>query len=582
MNCCIPDGVDINAPVKSEVIMERTWSSPIVGVFSVLYVIVVIALAGLSMASLPTPEPCVGSAVWAAQKEAILKQTARFFLESSGAMSEMIEDNPQALVAGIGLMFGSIFFLLLGFRFIPKAITWCLAVVNIVVWCACGVWLKVKFDTDIAFALFAAAAIMAIVLLVKKTAVNEAAMLFKAATYCIFANPSMLLMTFIIQCVILLLGALMVGGIVSSALAGDFVANTGTICKPGECLSITIIDSGVSKSLTCAYQKKSWASGVNYMLSFSFTYMMLNFKMLRLYMVSVVTALWYWETDSNRRAWKACLGMKWAMSYGYGVVASAAIIVAIVDQITRQVQSKVQMCLNCCNPLFWIFYIVVKVFKDVMYALATFSMIMGAITGEGFCLSANRAYFTLKGRFSTLFVVGGVSRTILFSFANMISFAAYLLVLQIVQPEVFNPAEMTGTLKTAWQMLIIILGMFATSYAIVTFLLVSLLAGILPTEAQAFLMGMFCGALVSYLMNYFAEVFLDVVNALFAVAEIDRKNGVVPGENCAEGTPGAFASYYYTEMSKAETTAAAGQQVATGTAIQQGAPVEGVAINAGY
>jgi len=556
--------------------MERKWSSPIVGVFAILYTLTTIGLCGLSMSSLPSGEACVGPEVWATSKNEVLKQLVSFFTGGSSALAEIISDNPLALAGAVGMMCGAVIFLMVGFRFCPKIMTWSLSFLTIFIWTALGVYMKIEFQADFAYVLFVMAVFGSIVLYCKRTAVNEAAMLFKAATYVITANPGMVLMTLLIQGVILAYGALLIGGIFSSVVAGT-LSPVSTISASD--LTITID----GKSIYCLYEKTSWGSNVYTFLSLSFTYQLLNFKMIRLYMVSVTTALWYWETDNTRVSWKACTGMKWAMSYGWGVVATAAIIVSLVDQITRIVMSKVQMCMNACNPFFWICYVVVAIFKEAVYALATFSMIMGAITGESFCLSASRAHFTLKGRFSTLFVVSGVSRTVVFSFATIVSFGSFLFVLKTVDTE--NIIEWSSLI---WQVVITVLGLFSCSYSILTVFLVTIVSGILPSHVVSttapFLAALFAGALVNYLMVYFSEILLDVVNALFALAEIDRKNGIVPAENAPEGSPAAFTNYYYTEMSNKEVQVTQGGQVQgyqqhvqvpmQGTVVQ-GQPVQG-------
>lgn len=588
MGCFIPDGVDEKAPVKSEVIMDRTWSSPIIAAVALLYVLATFILACYSASVFPTPEPCVGPEKWATSKAYLLNQTAQFFISGGNGFAEVITDHPESMGLAIGMVFGSVILLFVGFRFLPKLTTWGLSLLSIVIWIAMGVYLLVEFKADIGYALLVMAAIFIAVLIFKRSAINEAAILFKMSTYCIVANPGMLGMTLIIQICLILMATLMIAGIVSAAFAGTFMSEAAYNALPLDkqlaavAFPINITDT---TSILCYYGRSSWAKSAYTFLSFSFGYMMLNFKMIRLYMVSVTTALWYWETPENRRSCKSCLGLKWALSYGFGVVASAAIIIAIVDQVVRTTTSKMSTCLNCCNPLFWICWVLVQVYKEVMYALATFSMIIGAITGEGFCLSATRALYTLKGRFSTLFVVSGVSRTVVFGFANMVAFCAFLAAFNMTgvalgcpplyardfttlcpsTPNATDPIE-GGTIRTLYQLTLVFVGLISVKYAIVSIFLVLLLATVdsIAKQGADWLLAMFVGSVANYLLTYMAEVLLDVVNSLFAIAEIDRKNGVVPGENCAEGTPGAFASYYYTEMSKMEQTNVGANSVQTG------------------
>jgi len=204
-------------------------------------------------------------------------------------------------------------------------------------------------------------------------------------------------------------------------------------------------------------------------------------------------------------------------------------------------------------------------------------MILGAITGEGFCLSADRAFRTLKGRFSTLFVVSGVTRTVVFGYAGIISFCVYLATMTIVcaaMPSCSPIGSKGGMLPEIVTTIgLLLVGMIATSYAIPTILTILLLAGIIAGQGyDDVLLGMFTGALSCYLLTFFGEVILDVTNSLFALAEIDRKNGKVPVAGAKEGTPAHFADYYYTEMNAVE---------AANPSLQAGGDTESVAVASG-
>lgn len=610
MGCFTPDGVDTQAPVKSEVIMERTWSSPIISVVALLYVLATVIVAIYSASVFPTPEPCVGPEKWAASKKYILNETSQFFTREGNGFAETLADHPETMVLAIGMVFGSVILLFVGFRFLPRLTTWGLSFLSIMIWIAMGLYLIVEIKANIGIALLVMAAIFVAVLIFKRRAVDEAAILFKMSTYCIVANPGMLGMTLVIQICLILIATLMIAGIVSAAFAGTFMNEAAYNALSYEHQLNTVffyIQITDTTRILCYYGRASWAKSAYVFLSVSFGYVMLNFKMIRLYMISVTAALWYWETPENRRSCKSCLALKWAMSYGFGVVASAAMIVAIVDQVVRTTTSKMSVCLNCCNPLFWICWILVHIYKEAVYALATFSMIIGAITGEGFCLSSIRASHTLKGRFSTLFVVSGVSRTVVFGFANMVAFCVFLAAFHVTGVALgcpplhersfltscsatagateaggFNPAaagatEADGLFKTLFQLTLIFTGLMSVRYPIVSIFLVLLLATVdsIAKSGADWLLAMFVGSVANYLLTYVAEVLLDVVNSLFAIAEIDRKNGVVPGENCAEGTPGAFSSYYYTEMSKMEQTNVGANSIQTGGVVAVAVPMTG-------
>lgn len=562
--------------------MNRTWTNPIIAVIAFVPVLAILGAAGGSMASFPDVASCIGPENYGKYKDIAQQQVTNFLSGGAGALAEQVATYKNAFAVGLGIVFGSVFLLLLAFRFLPKLATWFLCFLNVIVVGSMGVYAIARLNaTALGVTLIIFAALFTFLILFKKSAVNEAAMLFKMSTFAIFANPGMIAMTFLIQLFILGFGAFMIGGIVAAAVAGDFTPGVGIG---------TFSVSLPSGTISCLYSRKAWGPSAYGFLAASLGYIALNFKMVRLYMISVVTAFWYWEDPNNPRPFKSCTGMKWALSYGYGVVATAAIIISIVDQIVRTASSKKNMCIHCCNPLFWVCFILVRVMRETLYALTTFAMIIGAITGEGYCVSANRSYYTLKGRFSTLFTVSGVSRSVVFGFANIISFVAYLATMNLVNQslgyETVGSSMGLASYEILAQFLVFLVGLLAVSYPIVFIFLVLMISGVcieysssgqcnttIGSAAPGFCLGMFVGAIANYLLTYMSEVLLDVMNALFAVAEIDRKNGIVPGQGVVEGTPAYFANYYYTEMAKLETSGA------TVVTIQQGLPqgvVQGV------
>jgi hypothetical protein len=588
--------VDVQSPIKSRVEMDRSvWNNPITAALTALVLLVQFILCLVSMSSLPSLSECVGADVWAAQKEKLQKELGAFLMDGAQTITENIELHPSSIAIVICMVLGCSILLVVCFRMIPKQTTWILAGLNIILITAVGIWLVKEGASDPAIACFVIAAICAVWLFVKRSAVDEAANLFKMCTYAITANPSMIGGAVFLQIVSLALGALYIAGILSSVIAGTF-----TKSKPvagSVPLGVVYTDAGVQ--YVCAYERASWGQNVYYFLSFCFTLAMFNIKMVRLYMVSVVTGLWWWETDSTpaeHKRYKACKGLKWVFTTGFGVVGTAAIIITVVDKIVKSLTNKSSQCANCCNPIFWIFYFLLQVFKEMMYALTTFSMITAALTAEGYWVSVNRCYYTLKGRFTTLFTVSAVSRSVVFGYANIVAFLIYCAIFEALAQKIVN-CGLSGTVKCtfggtlsdsqgaqkAFQYVFVFVGLLSTAYPIVTVCTCLFAAKVFTTfqVGPAWLLAIFLSAIGGYLLTFVAEVFLDVQNSLFCIAEIDRRNGVVPTTGAKEGTPAYFAGFYYTEMAKQPST---GQEVAvvqTAVVVQQGQVVQGTPINSG-
>merc|ERR1719424_1493462 len=311
------------------------------------------------MASLPSIAACVGQENSEKFQEYIREQLEIELTGGSEAFSEAVANHPGGFGLGIGMVVFAAILLIVGFRFAPKLTTWSLSLLNVTLMAVLGVYLlvgQIKSAEGAGF-LFAMAAIYLLILILKKKAVNEAAVLFKMSTYAVFANPGMLGFTVLIQFCAALFGVLILAGCVAGFIAGKFI-NLETTPDAIVQYNITFDLSGTT--FKCGYQRSSWGSGASQFLSFIFAYIMFNFKMIRLYMVAVTTGFWYWDTDAQPTRNRSCTGLKWALSYGFGVVATAAIIISLVDKMVRSVKSKASMCLNCCNPIFWFFWVLVK------------------------------------------------------------------------------------------------------------------------------------------------------------------------------------------------------------------------------
>merc|ERR1712137_889313 len=128
---------------------------------------------------------------------------------------------------------------------------------------------------------------------------------------------------------------------------------------------------------TCVLQPASWPVNARYFVSLMLTWMMWTVLMLRAYMVGGTAGMWYWHSDQNIPN-KACKALSWGATTGFGTVACAGLVVSIMDRLNRAAQSKMADCINCCNPLWWVFRLLMCYLKEMINALSKFCLILAA------------------------------------------------------------------------------------------------------------------------------------------------------------------------------------------------------------
>jgi len=277
--------------------------------------------------------------------------------------------------------------------------------------------------------------------------------------------------------------------------------------------------------------------------------------------VGVTAALWYWHPDTKARAWT---GLKWAMTTSFGTLSLGGLVVTILDRINQWASSKTTACCcMCCNPIYLIFYIVMLIYKEIINALAKFCVLIAAITGEDFFVCVGRSYYTLKGKFSTLFVVDAVAKLVMYSASGVFSIAMWAFAWFVAAG--ISGEDTIGFQSSMWanglgyQILLILLWILAVLlvYYPLIGIVVCVLWGSLVYGfyfGTSYLIGIFAGALANYFFTFFADVILDVTSAMFTIVRIDHKNGIKIQGDLSEGSPAAVGNYYYKLSGDADTT----------------------------
>jgi len=210
--------------------------------------------------------------------------------------------------------------------------------------------------------------------------------------------------------------------------------------------------------------------------------------------------------------------------------------------------------------------------------MAKFCVIVAAITGEDFFVSIGRSFYTLKGKFSTLFVVDGVAKVVMYSAAAVFScvlwaFAWFVAAGISGEDTIGYQYTMWGEgtdLVTILQRILLVL-LWILAVLLVYYPLIGILVCILWGSqlfgyyfGTSYLIGVFSGALANYLFTFFADVVLDVTTAMFTIVRIDHKNGKKIEGDLSEGSAASIGMYYF-KLS--------GDDTGTELAVQQGTTV---------
>jgi hypothetical protein len=258
-------------------------------------------------------------------------------------------------------------------------------------------------------------------------------------------------------------------------------------------------------------------------------------------------------------------------------------VVTIIDRINEWASSKTTACCClCCNPLYIIMYIVMMVYKEIVNSLAKFCIIIAAITGEDFYVCVGRSYYTLRGKFATLFVVDGVSKVVMYSAAAVFSavlwaFAWFVAAGISGEDTIGMQYRMWGSDGSyVWARILLIL-LWILAGLLVYYPLIGLIVCVLWGSVifgyllgTSFLIGIFAGALANYLFTFFADVVLDVTTAMFTIVRIDHKNGIKIQGDLSAGSPASVGMYYFKLSGDDTGTELVAAPVATPVAQQQG------------
>jgi hypothetical protein len=364
-------------------------------------------------------------------------------------------------------------------------------------------------------------------------------------------------------------------------MAASFIA--GHWYSPSGC-----VPSGTTYCF-CVFEQPSWINGARVFNNLVLVWVFFFCNMMRSYMVGVTAALWYWHPESKGRPFT---GLKWAWSAGFGTLSLGGLVVTVVDRINQWASSKLTACCClCCNPLYMIMYIIMLIYKEIVNSLAKFCVIIASITGEDFYVCVGRSYYTLKGKFSTLFVVDGVAKLVMYSAAAVFSCVLWAFAWFVAAG--ISGEDTIGFQSDMWDRLILyrilLVALWILAGLLVYYPLVGIIVCVLWGSVvfgdylgTSFLIGVFAGCLANYLFTFFADVVLDVTTAMFTIVRIDHLNGVKIQGDLSAGSPASVGLYYFrlsgddTEMASVTTAQGGGSvtvQVMVAQPMSQGQPV---------
>jgi hypothetical protein len=531
MSCCLPEGVDCKEKIPSKVNFDRHCQNRIAGAVFLAAVLIQYVLAILTLANVEDPLLCFGANIGFSD------------VDYSAGFGAAMQKHIGAFLMAILLA------LLLGFVWIyslqrcSMVVVWGTLITEMVLALAAAIAAFAVpggglVGLGITILVFDGIALL--IIFIKKKAVDNAAFMLQSAAYCIQYNCSMVLVALGLLLCVVAYSVVPLAGMAASFVAGHWYSPTG--CVP----------SASTPVCACLLSQPTWINGARVFNNLILVWVFFFFNMMRTYVVGATAALWYWHPDSTGRPFTA---LKWACSSGFGTLSLGGLVVTIIDRINQWASSKLTACCClCCNPLYLIMYIVMMIYKEIINSLAKFCVIISSITGEDFFVCVGRSYYTLKGKFTTLFVIDGVAKIVMYSAAAVFSCVlwafAWFVAAGISGENTIGFQDDLWARGLLWQIVLVLLWIFAGVLVyyplvgiIVCVLWGSVVFGVL--FGTSFLIGVFAGALANYLFTFFADVVLDVTTAMFTIVRIDHLNGIKIKGDLSAGSPASVGAYYY-------------------------------------
>jgi len=530
MSCCIPDDVHPEDKIPSKVNNERRWQNRVAGLTFIACVLIQYGLGIGVIVSVGDPLACTG-----------LGSLSFTDVDLSASFGAALKEHVGAFLLTIGLALCAGFAWIFSLQKCATAVVWGTLVFEMLL--AVGLAIA-SFVTPggalvgLGVTILVFDGIALLVVIFKKKAIDTAAIMLQNAAYCIQYNCSLVVVALGILIMLVAYDIIPIAALALSFIAGDWVPYDST-CVP----ATTYCD--------CYLSQPSWINAARVIIILVKVWTFFVSSMMRTYVCGVTTALWYWHPESKGRP---CTALKWAASYSFGTLTLAGLVVTIIDRVNQWASSKVTACCClCCNPLYLIMAIIMMIYKEIVNALAKFCVVIAAITGEDFFVCVGRSYYTLKSKFTTLFVVDGVAKLVLYSAAGVFAAAlwafAWFVAAGISGEDTIAKQTSMWQVSLGYQILQILLWILAgvlLYYPMVGMIVIVLWGATIYGVyfGTSFIVGLFAGALANYLFTFFADVILDVVTSMFTIVCIDSKNGIKITGDGQEGSPSYVGSYY--------------------------------------
>lgn len=531
MSCCLPPGVNCEDKIPSKVIFERPFQNRIAGAVFIAALIVQYVLAILTLANVEDPLDCWG----AGSTSAVFDFSTSF----GAAMKEHIGAFILAVV--LALMFGLLWIYSLQ-RF-SLVVVWGTLILEMLIaltaailaFCVPGGGL-----VGLGVTILCLDGIALMIIMIKKNAVDNAALMLQSAAYCVQYNCSMVVVALGILVIALAYSSVPIAGMAGSFIAGHWIPQNGCVPAPGT-------------FCVCVLDQPPWINAARVFNNLVLVWAFFFFNMLRTYVVGGTAAMWYWHPETKGRPFVA---LKWACSSAWGTLSLGGLVVTIVDRVNRWATSKINMCCCCCNPMFLILYVIMLIYKEVVNSLAKFCIIIASITGEDFFVCVGRSYYTLKGKFTTLFVVDGVAKLVMYGACSVFSCALWAFAWFVAagiskEPTIDYQYNMWNDPNQQVLYRILLIALWLLAGLLVYYPLVGIIVCVLWGSVvfgyflgTSFLIGVFAGCLANYLFTFFADVILDVTTAMFTIVRIDHVNGIKIQGDLSAGSPSAVGMYY--------------------------------------
>lgn len=272
--------------------------------------------------------------------------------------------------------------------------------------------------------------------------------------------------------------------------------------------------------------KPMWALLAKFIFGIQYLWTTALIQQFRWATIAGTISMWYFHTDDvSMPRHPVRTSFVWACTKSLGTHSLSAIVVVIMETISRWMNNRCMQVTNACNPVMWFFMCIWKLFESFFRAFTRYTTVIHVMSGDPLLKSGKKTYGLLKRHIGTALASGGISTIILKMGAIIISYV--ICWTTFISLDLFYDVNYASLIDSKLGLsFIAVYFLIVVMYPTIGALIILLFAALDLKSGSIMIVASCLGVIACFIFRYMASIILDAFHSTLVCYAAAKDNSL--------------------------------------------------------